>query len=58
MSKHISELDQKLLANSINKLHKFKSPKELIRFWNLFGPCVEKVPEPEVNSPWSAGLDL
>ena len=55
----ISELDQVLLTYAIDLLNnKYHDVNELVKFWKLFGPCLERVPKPEVYRPWMSGLGL
>lgn len=57
--REISELEQAVLIYSIDQLNnKFHTVDDLVRFWLLFGPCLERVPKPEVRKPWMAGLGL
>jgi len=57
--KEITELDQQYLLYSIQLLQKkYNTVDDLIRFWTLFGPCLEWCPKPEIRKPWMVGLNL
>ncbi len=58
-SEKISELDQAILVHTVDLLNnQYHTVDELVKLWMLFGPCLEKVPRPEVRKPWMAGLGL
>lgn len=59
MKEEVTELDQRLFLHTVNKLNnKFHTVEDFVKFWRLFGPCIERCPTPEIRRPWMSGLDL